>query len=129
MVPDMAGLRLLAADDNATNRRVLEAMLRDTGIDLTLVGDGQQAIDAWRRDSFDIMLFDISMPVVGGIAARNQIASEAAQTGRPLPPTIAFTANVMAHQVKEYLDEGFVACVAKPLNRTALLEALRAARH
>ncbi|WP_139103219.1 ATP-binding protein [Pararhodobacter sp. CCB-MM2] len=126
---DLQGLRLLAADDNATNRRVLEVMLRGTGVALTLVNDGQQAIDAWRDEDFDVVLLDISMPVVGGIAARNQIATEAGKTGRPLPPTIAFTANVMAHQVQDYLDQGFIGCVAKPLNRALLLDTLRTANH
>ena len=124
---DLAGLRLLAADDNATNRQVLEALLRGTGIDLTLVEDGQQAIDAWRNAEFDILLLDISMPVIGGIAALRQMVLDASQTNRPLPPAIAFTANVMSHQVKEYLNEGFVSCVGKPLNRTVLLEALKVA--
>ncbi|WP_334194621.1 ATP-binding protein [Pararhodobacter sp.] len=124
---DLAGLRLLAADDNATNRRVLEAMLRGTGVALTLVNNGQEVVEAWRRDEYDVMLLDISMPVLGGIAARSQIASEAGGSGRSCPPTIAFTANVMAHQVREYLDEGFVGCVAKPLNRALLLDALHAA--
>ena len=125
---DLAGLKLLAADDNATNRRVLEAMLRGTGVVLTLVNNGQQAVEAWRDGAPDVMLLDISMPVLGGIAARSQIAREAEAAGRPCPPTIAFTANVMAHQVREYLDEGFVGCVAKPLNRALLLEALRSAK-
>ncbi|MCW1933770.1 ATP-binding protein [Pararhodobacter zhoushanensis] len=127
VVLNLSGLRLLTADDNATNRRVLEAMLRGTGIVLTLVEDGQQAIDAWRASDFDVLMLDISMPVVGGIAALNQIAQEAALTGRPMPPAIAFTANVMAHQITEYLNEGFVSCVGKPLNRALLLDALKMA--
>ena len=126
--PGLAGLRLLAADDNATNRRVLEAMLRNTGVVLTLVEDGQQAMEAWRDGAFDVMLLDISMPVLGGLAAHSEIAAEARRTGRPCPPAIAFTANVMAHQVQDYIDAGFVGCVAKPLNRGLLIEALRSAR-
>lgn len=125
---NLTGLRLLAADDNATNRLVLETMLRGTGVELTLVEDGQQAIDAWDNAEFDILLLDISMPVVGGIEAFRQIALTASQTGRPLPPAIAFTANVMSHQITEYLNEGFVSYVGKPLNRKILFEALAAAR-
>ncbi|MBN8290585.1 CHASE domain-containing protein [Rhodobacter sp. NTK016B] len=124
---ELAGLRLLAADDNATNRHVLEAMLRGSGVDLTLVTNGEQAIEAWRKDTYDVMMLDISMPVLGGIAARHQMAQEALETGRPLPPAIAFTANVMSHQIKEYLDEGFVSCVAKPLKKVLLLEAIKVA--
>ncbi|MGY6410150.1 MAG: ATP-binding protein [Alkalilacustris sp.] len=124
---DLAGLRLLAADDNATNRRVLDAMLRGTGVVLTMVENGQQAVEAWRGGTYDVMLLDISMPVLGGLEAHSQIATEAGRTGRPCPPTIAFTANVMAHQVQEYIDAGFAGCVAKPLNRALLVEALRSA--
>ena len=125
---DLRGVRLLAADDNRTNRRVLEALLRDTGIELTMVEDGQQVIEAWRGNEYDILLLDISMPVLGGIAARRQIAEEAQQSGRRMPPAIAFTANVMAHQVSEYLDEGFVSCVGKPLKKSILLASLKTAQ-
>ncbi|WP_370223937.1 ATP-binding protein [Pararhodobacter marinus] len=124
---ELAGLRLLAADDNATNRHVLEAMLRGSGVELTLVANGEQAIEAWRSADFDVVLLDISMPVLGGIAARHRMAQEAQETGRALPPAIAFTANVMSHQIKEYLDEGFVSCVAKPLKKALLLDALKMA--
>ncbi|MFN3955479.1 MAG: ATP-binding protein [Pararhodobacter sp.] len=125
---DLAGMRLLAADDNRTNRRVLEALLRDTGIELTMVEDGQKAVEAWREGDYELILLDISMPVLGGVDARRQIVQEATLAGRPPPPAIAFTANVMAHQVSEYLAEGFVSCIGKPLKKSALLHALKAAR-
>ena len=121
----MDGLRLLAADDNATNKLVLKAMLRGTGIELTLVENGQQAVDACARNRFDLILLDISMPVMDGPTALSLIRRQAEEAGREPPPAIAFTANVMAHQVAGYLEGGFSDWIAKPLKREVLLERIR----
>ena len=118
------GMRLLAADDNATNKLVLKAMLRDTGIELTLVENGQQAVDACAAGDFDLLLLDISMPVMDGPTALGLIRAAAQAAGRLPPPAIAFTANVMAHQVAAYREAGFADCVAKPLKREVLLDRL-----
>lgn len=121
----LAGLRLLAADDNRTNRRVLEALLRETEIAVTFVENGQEAVEAARRQPFDLMMLDISMPVMDGIEARARIEAEARAEGRTPPPAIAFTANVMAHQLAEYSAQGFVGYVGKPLKKDLLLRAIR----
>jgi len=112
----LQGVRVLAADDNATNRAVLEVMLTRRGADVVLVSDGQQAVNAWTTGEFDVVLLDIAMPVMDGPTALYEIRALEAKLGREPVPIIAVTANVMAHQVAEYLTLGFDSCLAKPLN-------------
>jgi signal transduction histidine kinase/ActR/RegA family two-component response regulator len=118
-------LRVLAAEDNATNQLVLRTIMQTFGVDLTMVGDGRQAVDAWAGADFDLILMDIQMPVMDGVAATRAIR-EAEQTGaRSRIPIIALSANAMTHQVKEYLGAGMDMHVAKPIELSKLHAALR----
>jgi PAS domain S-box-containing protein len=121
----LAGLRALVADDNATNRLILKAMLGSLGLVCTIVNNGREAIEEWRPEAFDLLLFDISMPEVDGITALATLSEQSTQTATPLPPAVAITANAMAHQVEEYLASGFAAHVAKPFRREDLVEAIQ----
>ena len=117
-------LRLLAAEDNATNQLVLSTIMQMFGFELTLVGDGAQAVDAWRAHDFDAILMDVQMPVMDGVQATRAIRAEEAATGRPRIPIIALSANAFRHQVSEYLAAGMDAHVAKPIELPALQAAL-----
>ncbi len=120
----LQGVRVLAADDNLTNRTVLELMLMRRGVHVVTVADGQQAVQAWKTGEFDVVLLDISMPVMDGPTALREIrALESTQDRDPIP-IIAVTANVMAHQISDYLVMGFDSCLAKPLNSSDLVMAI-----
>ena len=118
----LSGRRFLVAADNDVNLDVLTAMLEDTGATLVLARNGQQAVDAFLKDDFDMLLLDISMPLLNGPAALEAMQAAATEQGRPMPPAIAFTANLMPHQIAEHLAAGFVDVVSKPLKRQLLLE-------
>jgi len=118
------GVRILAADDNATNRALLEDMMKRRGVELTLVSDGKQAVDAWAPGRFDLLLLDISMPVMDGVTALQGIREREAAAGCPETPAIAFTANAMAHQVTEYIMNGFDTHVSKPFRMEDLTRAI-----
>jgi len=125
-LPDsLAGVRILAADDNSTNRAVLEAMLSRRRAEVVLVSDGQEAVNAYSTGAFDVVLLDIAMPVMDGMAALREIRKIEQKSGRPPLPIIAVTANVMAHQVAEYLSSGFDLCLAKPLDSGELAFGIR----
>ena len=121
----LQGVRVLAADDNRTNRAVLEMMLTKCGAKVVLVSDGAQAVQAWTAGIYDVVLLDIAMPVMDGPTALREIRAQEARLGSPAVPVIAVTANVMAHQIAEYLSWGFDACVEKPFNSTDLLIAIK----
>ncbi len=119
------GLRILAADDNGTNRSVLELMLTRCGAQVTTVDDGLQAVTAWEPGKFDAVLLDIAMPVMDGKGALEAIRAMEAATGSGRVPIIAVTANAMSHQIVEYLIWGFDSCVSKPLTMSDVTKAIR----
>jgi signal transduction histidine kinase/CheY-like chemotaxis protein len=113
--PPQRGLRVLAAEDNLTNQRVLRTLLGVAGIEPTIVGNGAAAVEAWRDADWDIILMDVQMPVMDGLTAAKQIRREEVVSARAHTTIVAVTANTMDHQVREYLDIGMDDCLAKPI--------------
>jgi signal transduction histidine kinase len=120
-------LRVLAAEDNAVNQLVLKTLLHQIGIALTVVGDGQAAVEAWEVEAWDLILMDIQMPVVDGPSACRIIRDREAAQGRARTPIVALTANAMSHQVAEYFAVGMDGVVAKPIEVSKLIEAMNQA--
>ncbi|WP_158617221.1 PAS domain S-box protein [Falsigemmobacter faecalis] len=121
---DLTGMRVLFADDNATNRLILKSMLTRLGVDVTLATDGGEAVALSQTGQFDALLLDISMPDLDGVSALAQIRATAAAGARTAPPAAAVTANVMTHQIESYLAAGFDGCLGKPFRRTDLVRLL-----
>ena len=117
-------IRVLGVDDNATNRLVLAAILRPFGFILDLREDGLAAVEAWRATPYDLILMDVQMPVLDGVAAAALIRAEEAQTGRARTPIIALTANAMTHQMSQYRAAGMDDCIAKPIRIVDLQAAI-----
>ena len=120
-------LRILAAEDNATNQMILRALLEPLDIDLVIVDDGREAVEACSAGPFDLILMDIQMPEMNGLEATAAIRQRERQASVPHVPIIALTANVMRHQIDEYLAAGMVGFVAKPINARVLMQAIETA--
>jgi signal transduction histidine kinase/ActR/RegA family two-component response regulator len=120
-------LRVLAADDNPTNQKVIAAVLAPLGAQVELVADGAACVEAWKRGDYDIILMDIHMPVMDGVEAARTIRDIEAADGRPRTPIVAVTANALAHQVEGYIAAGMDGHVAKPIEVTKLYAAIEAA--
>jgi CheY-like chemotaxis protein len=119
-----AALRVLTAEDNENNQRVLRALLAAAGIETVMVANGQEALDAWRAAPWDIVLMDIQMPVMDGVTAAKLMRKVERLEHRRRTPIIAVTANAMTHQAAEYLAAGMDAMVAKPIDLTTLINAM-----
>ena len=120
-----AGLpRVLVAEDNAVNQLVLRGLLESADIDATVVDNGAMAVEAWATGEWDVILMDINMPVLDGMAATARIRERERSTGRPRTPIIALTANAMLHQLAEYQAAGLDAHVSKPIQIEALFTAI-----
>ena len=117
-------VRILAAEDNPTNQVILKALLQVFEVSVELVEDGRLAVEAWEGDAFDLILMDIQMPHMDGVAATRRIRALEKDLGRSRTPIIAVTANVMPHQLEEYRRAGIDGHVAKPIQLEALGEAL-----
>ncbi len=122
---DGARLRILVADDNPINQKVLAKLLAGQDHDLTFVNDGSQALAAVRDGAFDIVLMDVSMPVMDGPTAT--MAIRGLHGIQAHIPIIALTANAMAGDRESYLAAGMSDYVSKPINLDSLLSAI--ARH
>ena len=120
-------LRLLAAEDNPTNQQVLAAVMESLGIDIDIVADGKQAVEAWKHGGYDLVLMDIQMPVMDGIDAARAIRGLEVEEQRKRTPIVALTANALTHQVEEYMAAGMDGHVAKPIEIAKLYEAISAA--
>jgi PAS domain S-box-containing protein len=120
-------IRVLAAEDNAMNQLVLKTLLAQIGVEPEIVGDGREAVQAWEREPWDLILMDVQMPVMDGPTATAVIRTRERAEGRRRTPIVALTANAMSHQIAEYLQSGMDAFVAKPIEAGRLYEALQAA--
>jgi signal transduction histidine kinase/CheY-like chemotaxis protein len=121
---DSGALRVLAAEDNAVNQLVLRTLLSQIGVEPVIVGDGRQAVDAWKGGGFDVILMDVQMPVMDGLSAMRAIRAAEASERRPRIPILALTANAMQHQVAEYIAAGADGHVAKPIDARRLFDAI-----
>lgn len=119
IIPTFTG-RVLVAEDNPENQILVERLLGQTGVDVTLVENGQLAVEKVKTEKFDLILLDMQMPVMGGKEAAVIIQNIAKQI-----PMVAFTANVMKHQVDDYLLSGFQGVLEKPIDQTQFYELLR----
>ncbi len=126
-VPSLLGLRVLAADDNRTNRTIMGGLMARLGVDIVLAENGRDALDKWQAGRFDLYLLDISMPELDGLGALSALREREMGAGQPPKPAIAVTANVMSHQVDAYLRAGFTTCLGKPFRRDDMVSAMMAA--
>ena len=117
-------LRVLAAEDNLVNQLVLRTLMEQFGITLTVVENGKFAVEAWESQTWDIILMDMQMPVMGGVEASRFIREREQATGRAKTPIIAVTANAMTHHMSEYESAGIDGVVSKPIKADALANVL-----
>ena len=106
------------------NQLVLRTLLGQAGAEVALVEDGVAAIAAWEASDWDVILMDVHMPVLDGVAATRQIRQREVATGRKRTPILALTANAMTHQAAEYRAAGMDQVVAKPIEVSRLFAAL-----
>ncbi|HUZ13861.1 MAG TPA: ATP-binding protein [Caulobacteraceae bacterium] len=124
---EAVSLRVLAAEDNAVNQLVLKTLLHQLGVEPWVVDTGAAAVEAWENGAWDLVLMDIQMPVMDGLAATAAIRARERATQRRRTPIIALSANAMSHQIDQYLAAGMDGHVAKPIEVQALFAALEAA--
>jgi signal transduction histidine kinase/CheY-like chemotaxis protein len=114
-------LRVLLAEDNKVNQLVAVAMLEKQGHAVTVVRNGQEALDMLEAESFDLVLMDMQMPVMGGIeATREQRRRERLAGGHMA--IVGLTANAMKSDEEDCLAAGMDAYIPKPLRRDRLTE-------
>jgi PAS domain S-box-containing protein len=114
--------RVLVVEDNPVNQKVAQKFLERLGASVQLESDGAAAVSACRQGRFDLILMDMQMPVMDGIAATRAIRAEEGTARRT--PIVALTANVLAGQSQSCFDAGMDDVLAKPLEVRRLQEVL-----
>ncbi len=115
-------LRLLVAEDNATNQLVVRSVLSKFDITPDVAGNGLEAIEAVRRVPYDIVLMDVHMPEMDGLDATKAIRSLKGPESRV--PIVALTANAFSHDIEQCRAAGMNGHVGKPFRKEELLIAI-----
>jgi len=116
--PGRGSLNILLADDNHVNQKVASSLLEQLGHQVTVAGDGRQALDRLGDVDFDLVFMDVQMPVLDGIETVRAIRAE--EKWRELP-VIAMTAHAMKGDRERFLGEGMSDYISKPLRRQELV--------
>lgn len=121
--PGARRCRVLAADDNPTNREVIGKILERGGHSVTLVSDGDEVLEAMERDRYDIVLLDRNMARMGGVEALQMIRL----SGRGLEriPVVVLSADVTPDARQECMEAGADAFMPKPVEAIRLLEGIQ----
>lgn len=120
----VAALDVLVAEDHPINRRVIEALLRRDGHAVTFVENGRDALQWVQAHPFDLVLMDMQMPEMDGLAAAQAIRRWEAASGRPRVPIVALTANVFAEDRERCRAAGMDDFLPKPIGRAELQRVL-----
>lgn len=120
---DDGSLRILVAEDNVVNQKVISAMLSRAGHRIDIVGNGIEAVSTVIRGSYDLVLMDVQMPEMDGVTATRRIRELDGPRSRV--PIIALTANAMKGDEQKYRDAGMDDYVTKPIESDKLAAAMQ----
>jgi CheY-like chemotaxis protein len=120
---DDVTLKILLAEDGLANQKMAVGLLTRWGHAVTVANNGEQSVELWQRQPFDLILMDVQMPVMDGFAATRRIRTLEKGTGRRVP-IIAMTAHAMKGDRERCLEAGMDEYVSKPVDRVELREAM-----
>jgi signal transduction histidine kinase/ActR/RegA family two-component response regulator len=123
-MPTDRAVRVLVADDHATNLKVVTLILDQAGVESLVVENGLEAVHAFRAGRFDAVLMDMQMPVMDGLTAIREIRRIESDLGFARVPIAVLSANAMADHVAAAIAAGADAHIAKPVKPATLIEAL-----
>ncbi|CAK7070066.1 MAG: Sensor histidine kinase RcsC [Desulfovibrio sp.] len=119
---DIAGKRILIAEDNAINQLIIQELIAPSGVVVVMADNGQQAVNAVRTQKFDLVFMDMQMPVMDGLKATKIIRTFSGMDDLPI---IAVTANAMKEDKAKGFASGMNDYITKPVEPLRLLEVLR----
>ncbi|HYV34866.1 MAG TPA: response regulator, partial [Gemmataceae bacterium] len=113
-VREQRGLKVLLAEDNIVNQKVAVSLMQRNGHLVQVACNGQEAVDAWHKDVFDLILMDVQMPVLDGLSATAVIRRAELATGHHVP-IIGVTAHALTGDRERFLQAGMDGYVSKPI--------------
>ena len=123
-IPRAENIKILVAEDNLINLKLLETILLQEHFRVVAVENGQKAVDAYLKEKFDLVLMDIDMPVMDGLMANRLIKEIDKRDGRGYVPVIALTAHALIGDRERIVSAGLDAHLAKPIDKHFLLQTM-----
>ena len=115
--------QILVAEDNPNNQLLIKIVLQKLGLNVTIVENGQLAVEKYQNEKYDLIFLDINMPVMDGLTALKLIREYEKEIQR-YTPIVALTANTINGDREKYIDEGMDNYLSKPLERNQLISIL-----
>ncbi|MBC8059783.1 MAG: response regulator [Clostridiaceae bacterium] len=123
--PRVLGLKILVAEDNKINRKIINTYLEKLSCKVDLAENGSLAVELFENNTYDLILMDVQMPEMDGLKATSIIRSKEKEQGKHIP-IIALTAGVTREEIEECLKAGMDAHLSKPLKIEKLYTTLKA---
>ena len=118
-------LRILLAEDNFVNQKIVQGLLEKSGHRVEVAANGLLAVERLGKDTFDLVLMDVQMPEMDGISATKLVRQqEAMAKSKRRTPIIAMTANAMKGDREKCLDAGMDHYISKPIRFEELINAI-----
>ncbi|MEW6266662.1 MAG: response regulator [Thermodesulfobacteriota bacterium] len=115
-----SSLKILIAEDDLISQKLTATILSKHGHKVTIVSNGRQALEAFDRELFDLILMDVQMPEMDGLEATRLIREKEKERGGRIP-IIAMTAHVVAGDRSQCLEAGMDTYAYKPINQSEFL--------
>ena len=115
--------KILVAEDNINNQLLMNLILKDLGLNVTIVENGKLAFEKYKENNYDLIFMDINMPVMDGLETLKEIRKYEIETQK-YTPIIALTANAIDGDKEKYIKEGMDGYLSKPIENTELVKVL-----
>ena len=118
-------VHILVTEDNSINQKLITNVLNRIGIEVTIANNGQEALELFRENEFDMILMDIEMPIMGGLEATGKILNYEQNNTKEHTPIVALTANALSGDREMYIGAGMDSYLSKPIELEALNTVLK----
>jgi len=121
---ELGTLKVLLADDNALNQQLASTLLEEQGHNCITVGNGAQALEAVKRERFDLILMDVQMPIMDGISATRAIRDPNSGALNPAIPIVALTAHALVGDRERFIGVGMDDYISKPIQMASFYQTI-----
>jgi len=111
-----SNLKVLVAEDNVINQKLIRAVLNNFGLNVSIANNGEEAFNMRKDNQYDLIFMDIQMPIMSGVEATQKILEYEKENNLAHIPIIALTANALAGDKEKYIAQGMDDYTTKPLN-------------
>jgi CheY-like chemotaxis protein len=119
------GLKALVVEDNPTNLKMIVRLLENIGISSDVAINGKEAVEMYKKNSYNIIFMDIQMPLMNGVDATKAIIKYEKENNLPHTPIVAVTTNSLKGDRERYLNEGLDEYIAKPIDLNKFITVLK----